>query len=573
MGSWLGVSNRSIVLLLATAAQPTFSPVAGSYAVAQSVAIASTDPGASIYCTVDGTAPTFPITGTTFLYTAPITVSASETIKAIGVVSGFANSATGSAGYTIGAAAFNFFISPTGSDGNLGTLASPWAITSLRDNNSNNSLIHGQRIGLLPGTYTINFSSGNNPTDFASPCLHLPAGNSSASTYLASCDSGGNYSARSAVILIPGSNTTANCLIGQDANGNGFWHIDGVVFDGGGTYPSTGGFTISLMCYEPIGLSAGQVIVENCEWRNLISPTGSGGNITYMFFDNVANAIIRNNYFHDFTHSSDPFHGHAIECYNCSGIEISHNTFVNCLSCIDFKVGDVAGNVYANYFGLTNAAGVSPIYGFDGDQLKLTNIPNVLHHNIIESNGQVRANDVSNTEILQSITWYNNTTYDIGSGAHTSLDLRCSGTGNTLNSYNNIAVMTGTSGGGGGGGYSVWPTPAWTISNYNCFAFGGFTNGFAIGYPSPTLYSSLVNFRTAPGSPDAQSISGNAAFPQFASSIVVGNGPTQYQLGGSSPCLSAGKTGGVSGGASVNMGAWDGTYAVIGADWVSYPGT
>src|SRR5690348_3732393 len=40
-----------------------------------------------------------------------------------------------------------------GSDTNLGTLASPWAITSLQGNNANNPKMAGKRVGLLPGTY------------------------------------------------------------------------------------------------------------------------------------------------------------------------------------------------------------------------------------------------------------------------------------------------------------------------------------------------------------------------------------------------------------------------------------
>jgi hypothetical protein len=78
-------------------ATPTFSPAAGTYPSAQSVTLSDTTSGASIYYTTNGTTPT---TGST-LYTAPITVSSSETIKAIAAASGYLNSAVASAAYVI----------------------------------------------------------------------------------------------------------------------------------------------------------------------------------------------------------------------------------------------------------------------------------------------------------------------------------------------------------------------------------------------------------------------------------------------------------------------------------------
>ena len=79
------------------AATPTFSPVAGTYATAQTVTISDTTSGATIYYTTNGTTPTTSSTK----YTAPITVSSSQTIQAIAVASGFTQSAVGSATYTI----------------------------------------------------------------------------------------------------------------------------------------------------------------------------------------------------------------------------------------------------------------------------------------------------------------------------------------------------------------------------------------------------------------------------------------------------------------------------------------
>ena len=68
-------------------ATPTFSPVASTYTSAQNVTISCTTEGAAIYYTTDGTTPTSAST----LYTAPINVSATTTIKAIAINDGLSS--------------------------------------------------------------------------------------------------------------------------------------------------------------------------------------------------------------------------------------------------------------------------------------------------------------------------------------------------------------------------------------------------------------------------------------------------------------------------------------------------
>jgi len=85
--------------VIAQAATPTFAPVGGSYGSAQSVTISCSTPSSTIYYTTDGSTPT---TGST-VYTMPVNVAVSETLKAIATAAGYAQSAVGSATYTIGA--------------------------------------------------------------------------------------------------------------------------------------------------------------------------------------------------------------------------------------------------------------------------------------------------------------------------------------------------------------------------------------------------------------------------------------------------------------------------------------
>jgi hypothetical protein len=81
-----------------TAATPTFSPAAGSYAGTQTVSISDSSPSPTIYYTTDGTTPTTSST----VYSTPLSVTATKTVKAIATSSGYSNSAVGSATYTIG---------------------------------------------------------------------------------------------------------------------------------------------------------------------------------------------------------------------------------------------------------------------------------------------------------------------------------------------------------------------------------------------------------------------------------------------------------------------------------------
>jgi peptidyl-tRNA hydrolase len=84
-------------VITGTVATPTFSPAAGTYATAQNVTIACTTAGAQIRYTTDGTEPT----ATSTLYSTPVYVAITTTIKAKGFLTNWTSSATATATYTI----------------------------------------------------------------------------------------------------------------------------------------------------------------------------------------------------------------------------------------------------------------------------------------------------------------------------------------------------------------------------------------------------------------------------------------------------------------------------------------
>jgi len=80
-----------------TAATPTLTPAAGGYTTAQTVTLSDATPGAVIYYTTDGSAPTTSSTK----YATALQISVTTTVNAIAVASGYTNSLITSGTFTI----------------------------------------------------------------------------------------------------------------------------------------------------------------------------------------------------------------------------------------------------------------------------------------------------------------------------------------------------------------------------------------------------------------------------------------------------------------------------------------
>lgn len=90
-------SRIRAVVTLSPAATPTFSLAGGTYYGTRTVTISDSTANATIYFTTDGSTPNT----SSEVYTSPIAISATSTLQAIAVATGFAQSATASAAYTI----------------------------------------------------------------------------------------------------------------------------------------------------------------------------------------------------------------------------------------------------------------------------------------------------------------------------------------------------------------------------------------------------------------------------------------------------------------------------------------
>jgi LysM repeat protein len=94
-------ASSMLYTIASTLPAPTFSLAAGTYTSPQSVTISDATSGATIYYTTNGTTPTTSSTK----YSGAVTVSATETLEAIAVESGYCNSTAATAAYTISGSA------------------------------------------------------------------------------------------------------------------------------------------------------------------------------------------------------------------------------------------------------------------------------------------------------------------------------------------------------------------------------------------------------------------------------------------------------------------------------------
>jgi subtilase family serine protease len=120
--SFNGITSNAAALTVQPppppAAAPSFSPAAGTFTTPQTVTLSDATPGVNIYYTTNGSNPSTSST----LYTGPITVATTTTIKAIAAGNGYGPSSIATAIYTIQALAPSF--SPAS-----GTFNTPQAVT------------------------------------------------------------------------------------------------------------------------------------------------------------------------------------------------------------------------------------------------------------------------------------------------------------------------------------------------------------------------------------------------------------------------------------------------------------
>ena len=184
-------------------ATPTFSPGQGTYSSDTSVTVSDSTSGATIYYTTNGTTPTT----TSTQYSGQILVAGNgttETIEAIAIKSGMANTAVATATYVI---KYSQVATPTFSPGQ-GTYSSDTSVTII--NSTGGAKIYYTTNGTTPTTTSTQYSgqilvAGNGTTETIEA---IAAGSGMANSQVASATYTINYSQVSTPAVSPNGGNT-----------------------------------------------------------------------------------------------------------------------------------------------------------------------------------------------------------------------------------------------------------------------------------------------------------------------------------------------------------------------------
>ena len=236
------------------AAVPTFSPVAGNYLNPQTVSISDTTSGAVIYYTTDGSTPT---TGST-VYSAAISVSASQTLKAIATAPGDSTSAAASAPYVIGVAVPT--LSPAG-----GSYTSIQVVTI--SDTSPGALIYYTTNGTTPNSTSSTLYSG--PITVAAPMTITALGT----------EAGYNQSATTSATYTYTTPTPAAIYVQQCTGYQQYGNSVSCTF----TSPSTAGDTILISAIQTTSGDTITSVTSNIGTPTLVTSNSGSGNTLYAY--------------------------------------------------------------------------------------------------------------------------------------------------------------------------------------------------------------------------------------------------------------------------------------------------
>ena len=496
-------------------------------------------------------------------------------------------------GTNIPVSSFDFFISTTGSDSNAGSLAAPWSITAI---SSHQSTYGGKRLGIIAGTYNVATALAALGTNDI--LLNINGGPStSQKTYVAACDTSGNYLAPT--LANGGPFVVINCGTTANQTNNAF--VIGCANTLNSPTPTNlgnfilDGIAIRNFWWTPVlvgaqgGSPVSNWVIQNCEIGN-----GSQNQTTThpaaIDCGSSQNGLVTNCWIHDIVNTAaDADHQTGLEQWGFSpqsfGLTVDHCTFTNSPGVyVVSRAGDVVWGTTVQYcfFDLTNT-GVNFNSGrafFGGSCLDSPSSQlsgSSFHHNIVKGGFSMQDCGTPGTASSSSGTgnWvttlqlYNNT-WDLAGYSAPANGFRMSenaGQSGLFSCYNNLFFDNGAGNFSGPNGYVASNVDGFAVLNYNIYGTKNAFTTFPSGATSITGANEQISFaswKTATGG-DANSTT-NATNPfnvNFSSGILA----AAYQVASGSVAFQAGKVGGISSGATCNAGAWDGTVTQIGCSF------
>ena len=191
--SLIVISGSKTVAVPGTVVTPSFAPAGGTYSSTQTVTISTTTPLAVLCYTTDGSTPTevshLCSGGTTSTYSTPITVSTTHTVKAIGTLATYTDSAVASATYTIGATAPTYNSVPFDAQSSGSKTITTGSISCA----SGDSLLIAGFSNASTDTFTLSTSTGNTLTSEISNYTQSGGSNAVALWYVNCNGTAGTY--------------------------------------------------------------------------------------------------------------------------------------------------------------------------------------------------------------------------------------------------------------------------------------------------------------------------------------------------------------------------------------------
>jgi hypothetical protein len=473
-----------------------------------------------------------------------------------------ANAQTGSA--------FDFYISPTGSDSNPGTQAQPWSITAI---NTQRAVYNGKTVGLMNGTYNVSslMQSGG-----YSAALQIDGGSAAAPTVIAAVNPRqAIITALSPSAVYGGVAGYKGPIMGHPAGmpHQGYVTIDGVVFKGA-SYRA-----VQMGTYE-VGPTLPGIIIQNCEFTANSNVGNSVDNVTSIELMNLTGALVHNNYIHDNTGTTvgSADHLNGILMWESVGTTIEYNTVVNSGNIYGKEIKNQGSTVRYNYVDasmFSTQSTANGIQDFTGSPTSGLTMATSIHHNIVLSTGfglQLYGTLSNSNGWSTPCSVYNNTVVMVQASNGPppyveSAAYAYSQVSKMLSVYNNI--WTGVPSVDykmlalNPNGLALW--------DFNLFRASQMTwrllnaNGTQrTDYTSLPLVAAAVAAAGGPAGFDAHGVAADSA--QFTAS---GQLAAAYQLQNQSPAKGTGTTTGLPGGSSCDMGAWGNGATQIGCNFAT----
>ncbi len=464
-------------------------------------------------------------------------------------------------------ASFDFYISPTGSDSNPGTLEKPWAITAI---NTRRGDYAGKRVGLLDGTYNVHALCQATPENASAVALAVNGGPSPAAPTIIAA-----VNARQAILTGANPSSGAYPTIHAAIIGQGYLQVankGNVILDGLYITRSWGHGIFFYPSLPPVveGGATG-IVVRNCEIYDI------GGIVNY----NVAGiktkfctgALISNNKIHSVQPdpgTANPGNAAGIFSFRSHANVYEYNTIYDCNAGIHDKNDRNGHHTYRyNYIEIAGAHPYAALHDCSGGDAGDV----VTAHNNVFVAPTIWDGSSVVMPSKQSLVFYNNTCYyrSQDNGLYYPAGGSLVSPPAMVTFYNNIIYCEGT---GGWAGAVRLCSGTVALSNYNLYRVDAASRGiFGLSQVSapraaPTLYT-LSAWQKATGH-DADSTTAaidSGALFQGRKSLD----PASYALQPSAVGRKLGRVGGTASGAPTDVGAWGGEAKRIGCDFGSTP--